>query len=82
MKRHLMLPTGQAAPTCLTACIYPASKPGFVRCNWKVIVLSFLDHISVYAKLALPPQWSPQGSIARQRMKMLAVLLEIKETNT
>lgn len=31
VKRHLMLPTGQAAPTCLTACIYPVSKPGFVQ---------------------------------------------------
>lgn len=54
VKKYRILRTGQAAPTCLTACIYPASKPGFVWWNWKVIAPSSPDHISVYRKLSLP----------------------------
>lgn len=39
---------------------------------------SFLDHISVHGKLALSPQSSPQGRIARDRMEMVVWLEAVR----
>lgn len=84
VKTHLTLPTGQAAPTSLTACIYPASKPGFVRWNWKVIMPSFLDHISVRNTGSASPAEPPRQHCQRENEDDGSLVggSKIKQTNT